>query len=148
MGRSPRSMFLQAFWYLKGVYKKDEDKHLHGFLWRADGNSFNPKEGQFRLDSRKKFLQWGWWSTSTGCPEMVDAPSLEISKIRLDGVWATWSGWRCSYSPQSVWTGLSLKVPLNPTILWFNGSFLMLSFHQNWGKLNRIVPHLKVSPYC
>lgn len=64
-------MFLQAFWYLKGVYKKDEDKHLHGFLWRADGNSFNPKEGQFRLDSRKKFYNEGgeapaqvaqkWW---------------------------------------------------------------------------------------
>lgn len=76
MGRSPRSASLQAFWYFKGLHKKDRDKLLHGLLWRADGNSFKPKEGQFRFDSRKKLFTMRGGSTSTGCPEMVDAPSL------------------------------------------------------------------------
>lgn len=56
MGTFPRSASLQAFWYLKGLNKKDGDKHLHGLLWRAEGNSFNPKEGQFRFDWRKQLF--------------------------------------------------------------------------------------------
>jgi len=53
---------------------------------RARGNVFKPKEGRFRLDIRKKFF-----TTSVVRPwhrlprEVVDAPSLEIFKVRLDG---------------------------------------------------------------
>jgi len=34
--------------------------------------------------------------------ELVDAPSWEIFKVRLKGLWATWSSWRCLCSLQVV----------------------------------------------
>ena len=42
-------------------------------------NSFKLKEGRFRLDVRKKFF------TVRLPREVVDAPSLEVFKARLDG---------------------------------------------------------------
>jgi len=30
--------------------------------------------------------------------EVVEVPSLETFKARLDGLWATWSSWRCPCS--------------------------------------------------
>jgi len=53
---------------------------------RTRGNGFKLKEGRFRLDIRKKFFtmrvarQWSMFPR-----EVVDAPSLEMSKARLDG---------------------------------------------------------------
>ncbi|KFQ72438.1 hypothetical protein N335_10213, partial [Phaethon lepturus] len=49
-------------------------------------NSFKLKEGRFRLGIRKKFFtlrvvkHWHRWPG-----EVVDAPSLETSQVRLDG---------------------------------------------------------------
>jgi len=44
-----------AFQYLKGAYKKDEDKLFsRACCDRTRGNGFKLKEGGFRLDIRKK----------------------------------------------------------------------------------------------
>ena len=46
-----------AFQHLKGAYKKDgEGLFIRECSDRMRGNSFNLKEGRFRLDIRKKFF--------------------------------------------------------------------------------------------
>ena len=39
-------------------------------------------------DNAAKQNVLGWWGSGTGCPEVVDAPSLQTPKVRLDGLWA------------------------------------------------------------
>ncbi|KFQ47804.1 hypothetical protein N334_03231, partial [Pelecanus crispus] len=78
---------IAAFQYFKGAYRKDGE----GLLFREcsdrmKGNSFKLKEGRFRLDIRKKFFTVRvvrhWNTLPRG---VVDAPSLEVFKARLDG---------------------------------------------------------------
>ncbi|KAK4825621.1 LOW QUALITY PROTEIN: hypothetical protein QYF61_001301 [Mycteria americana] len=76
-----------AFQYLKGAYKKDRDKLFsRACCDSTKGNGFKLKEGNFRLDIRKKFFtvrvvkHWNRLSR-----EVVDAPSLETFKVRLNG---------------------------------------------------------------
>ncbi|KGL98730.1 hypothetical protein N301_02623, partial [Charadrius vociferus] len=76
-----------AFQYLKGAYKKDEDRHFsRACCNRTRGDGFKLKEGRFRLDIMKKFFTMRvvkpWHRLPRG---MVDAPSLETFKVRLDG---------------------------------------------------------------
>ncbi|KAK4814256.1 hypothetical protein QYF61_012760 [Mycteria americana] len=78
---------IAAFQYLKGAYKKDGDR-----LFSRDscdmtrGNGFKLKEGRFRLDRRKTFFTMRVVKHWNRLPrEMVDAPSLETLKVRLDG---------------------------------------------------------------
>jgi len=76
-----------AFQYLKGAYKKDGDK-LFGSICcdRIRGNSFKLREGRFRLDIRKNFFTMRVVKHWHRLPrEVVDAPSLEMFKARLDG---------------------------------------------------------------
>jgi len=53
---------------------------------RTRGNGFRMKEGRFRLDIRKKFFTMSVVRPWHRLPkEVVDAPSLETFRVRLDG---------------------------------------------------------------
>jgi len=51
--------------------------------------------------------------------EVVDAPSLEVFKARLEGAWAAWSSIKCGgwwpYQWQGDWSFMILEVPSNPS---------------------------------
>ncbi|KAK4827594.1 hypothetical protein QYF61_019496 [Mycteria americana] len=76
-----------AFQYLKGAYKKDGNRLFsRAYCNRTRGNVFKLKEGRFRLDIRKKFFTLRLVKHWNRLPrEVVDAPSLETFKVRLDG---------------------------------------------------------------
>ncbi|GAB0175997.1 hypothetical protein GRJ2_000064900 [Grus japonensis] len=78
---------MAAFQYLKGAYRKDaEGLFTKARTDRTRGNDFKLKEGRFRLYIRKKLFTVRvvrYWNRLPG--EVVDAPSLEVFKARLDG---------------------------------------------------------------
>ncbi|GAB0176257.1 hypothetical protein GRJ2_000090900 [Grus japonensis] len=76
-----------AFQYLKGADKKSgEGLFTKACSDRTRGNVFKLKEGRFRLDIRKKFFTVRVVRHWNRLPrEVVDAPSLEVFKARLDG---------------------------------------------------------------
>ena len=72
--------------YLKGAYKQEGER----LFTRVDsdrtrGNGFQLGQGRFRLDIRKKFFTQRVVTHWNRLPkEVVDAPSLEAFKSRLD----------------------------------------------------------------
>ncbi|KAK4822200.1 hypothetical protein QYF61_011841 [Mycteria americana] len=78
---------IAAFQYLKGAYKKDGDKLFsRACCDRTRGNVFKLKEGRLGPDIRKKFFTMRVVKRWHRLPrEVVDAPSLEALKVRLDG---------------------------------------------------------------
>ncbi|KFW96559.1 hypothetical protein N336_06588, partial [Phalacrocorax carbo] len=78
---------IEAFQYLKGDYRKDGGNLFSkAHCDRTRGDGFKLKEGRFRLDRRKKFFTMRVVKHWNRLPrEMVDAPSLETFKVRLDG---------------------------------------------------------------
>ncbi|KFW64415.1 hypothetical protein AS28_10088, partial [Pygoscelis adeliae] len=78
---------LAAYQYLKGAYKKDGSKLFSRACGdRTRGNGFKLKGGRLRLDRRKKLFTLRVVKHWHRLPrEVVDAPSLERFKARLDG---------------------------------------------------------------
>ena len=76
-----------AFQYLKGAYRKaGEGLFTRAYSDRTRGDGFKLKEGRFRLDVRKKFFTGRVVRHWNRLPrEVVDAPSPEVFKARLDG---------------------------------------------------------------
>ena len=78
---------IAAFQYLKGAYKQEGNQLFE----RVDnssmrGNGLKLREGRFRLAVREKFFSERvvrYWNRLPR--EVVDAPSLEVFKARLDG---------------------------------------------------------------
>ena len=70
----------------KGAYNKSGDKlFIRENNNRTRGSGFKPKEGRFRLDIRKKLFTQRVVRHSNRLGEVMDVPSLEVFKARLDG---------------------------------------------------------------
>jgi len=79
--------FTAAFQYLKGAYEQERSQLFERVdNSRTRGHDFKLKEGRFNLDIREKFFTMKvvrCWNRLLR--EVVDAPSLEIFRARLDG---------------------------------------------------------------
>jgi len=79
------------------------------------GNGFKLREGRFRVNIRKKiFTLRGVKHWNTLPRDVVEAPSLETFKARLDRALSNLDSCRCPCSVQGGWTRRPLKVPSNP----------------------------------
>ncbi|KGL88431.1 hypothetical protein N301_14632, partial [Charadrius vociferus] len=79
-------VLIVAFQYLKGAYRRaGEGLFTRACSDRTRGNGFKVEEGRFRLNIRKKFFTLRVVRRWNRLPrEVVDAPSLEVFKARLD----------------------------------------------------------------
>ena len=87
LGRQVEEAGLFHLFYLKGAYKQEGSQLFIGVdNGRTRGNGFKLKERRFRLSIRGKFFTKRAVRCWNRLPrEVVDAPSLEVFKARLDG---------------------------------------------------------------
>jgi len=85
--RRLRRELISDFQYLKEAYRKAGEEHfIRAFNNRMRRNGFKLEESRFSLDIRKKLFTVKLVSHCNRLPrEVVDAPSLEVFKIRRDG---------------------------------------------------------------
>jgi len=85
--RRLRGDLTAAFQYLKGAYRNDgENIFSRACCNRTRSNGFKLREGRFRLDIRKTFFTIRVVKHWNRLPRgVVEAPSLETFKVRLDG---------------------------------------------------------------
>ncbi|KGL85834.1 hypothetical protein N301_00935, partial [Charadrius vociferus] len=84
--RGLRGDLIGAFQYLKGAYRRaGEGLFTRACSHRTRGNGYKLEEGRFRLNIRKKFFTLRVVRHWNRLPrEVVEAPSLEVFKARLD----------------------------------------------------------------
>jgi len=82
-----RGDLIAPFQYLKGAYRKDgENIFSRACCDRTRNNGFKLRKGTFKLDLSKKFFIMRVVKRWNGLPrEVVETPSLETFKARLDG---------------------------------------------------------------
>jgi len=78
---------IAAFQYVKGVCRKDGDNLFSKACSdRTRSNGFKLREDRFRLGIRRRFFTMKVVKHWNGLPrEVVEAPSLETFKAKLDG---------------------------------------------------------------
>ena len=85
--RRPWGDLIAAFQYLKEAYRKDaENLFSKAYCDKIRSNGSKLREGRSRLDTRKKLFTMRVVKHQNRLPrEVVEARSLEIFKVRLDG---------------------------------------------------------------
>ncbi len=105
-----------AFQYLKGAYKQEgEWLFMRVDSDRTRGNGFKLRQGRFRLDIRRKFFTQRVVTHWNRLPkEVVDAPSLEAFKARLDVALGSLVCWLATLHIAGGWNWMSIVVLFNP----------------------------------
>ena len=91
--------------HLKGAYKKaGEELFTRTVRGRMRRNGFTLEEGRFRLDIRKKSFTVRVVRHWNRLPrEVVNAPSLEAFKARMDGALSNLVWWEMSLPVAGGW---------------------------------------------
>ena len=105
-----------AFQYLKGVYKQEGERlFMRVDRDRTRRSGFKLRQGRFRLDSGRKFFTQSVVSHWNRLPkEVVDAPSLEAFKARLDVALGSLGCWLATLHIAGGWNSMSIVVLFNP----------------------------------
>ena len=105
-----------AFQYLEGAHKQEGE----WLFTRVDsdrirGNGFKLRRESFRLDIRRKFFTQRVVTHWNRLPkEVVDAPSLEAFKARLDVALGSLGWWLATLHIAGGWNWMSIVVLFNP----------------------------------